>query len=225
MNDLKCVVESAKKEIVSSLLDEINQLHQTIRALTNRLRTVELKFESISNENIIIKNDLSKIQEELSNQDNMKIDPEVMAQEIEQRLLRKDNIIIHGVPEVTEGTIDERMRKEDESVRNVCTVLNVENPVVKDFHRIGKGSNDRPRLLKVTCDERTRRELLKKTRLLRTHPFPFNKIYIHIDRTRMQQEIFKAKPRGFRMPHGPTAANHLHNDLTRPNDRQQQNFT
>lgn len=194
MNDMKALIDSAKREIVSSLSAEIMKVAESLEVLNVRVDKLERRIDMVESLDSSNKREINEIRKEISNRPcdlDMNI-ADTMCFEVQQRLLRKDNVIIFGAPEAVSGSVAERTEKDTVFVKDICKTLDIENPVFHNILRVGKAVNGRPRLLKVTCDELTKRELLKKAKNLKRSN-RFRKVFINVDRTRMQQAQFKLK--------------------------------
>ena len=120
-------------------------------------------------------------------QDGVKKDFESCVEEFQGRVTRLNNLIFHGVPEQTSGTIEERNKWDKSQIDSIMDNLNIVGVAVSDCKRIGKSQVGRPRLLKITVsDVNKKNEILKKASSLRNTD-SCKRIFVHQDLTPYQQ--------------------------------------
>lgn len=193
---MKALIDSAKQEIVTSLKAEITKINETLSALGHRVDLLDRRIDSISSRQNNNKTEINELRDKIENQATSCLCNdfeflEYLSNEVEQRLTRRDNVIVFGIPETNDGSIQDRLQKDADAVRMICEALEIKDPVTKQFQRLGKRLDTRPRILRVKCDETTRRELLRKSKNLRNCNPSLNNIYINVDRTRLQQDQFR----------------------------------
>ena len=95
----------------------------------------------------------------------------VVAEELDERRereLRKNNVIIHNIPESNEETPQENEQADENFIKRIADELTIEDIEISETKRIGAAGN-KPRLVKVTLKSGPqRRELLQKAKNLRT---------------------------------------------------------
>jgi hypothetical protein len=112
--------------------------------------------------------------------------------EIEQRLVRRSNIIIFGVDEQTAGSVEERKSRDSAIVEELLHKLDVRITITNGIQRLGMQRPNWSRPIKVCgLDESTRSVVLRKSKSLRLHD-KYKGIYINADLTPMQQKESKA---------------------------------
>ena len=106
---------------------------------------------------------------------------------MEDRNQRKPNLIVSGLPEKSDGSADDRRRWDMESVEELFhSLCHLNADAISSFHRIGKISSNKPRLLKVVCsDTESKSNLLRKSRDLK-NTSKFRNIYLNPDLTPAQ---------------------------------------
>lgn len=110
-------------------------------------------------------------------------------EEYRDRERRRNNIILHNVPESTGGNSALRQKDDGQFVQNlISNTLMIENVIVRQAIRLGHKMQDktRPRVLLVEVDA-PRERILSKARKLRSHS-EYNMIFIDPDRTPAERE-------------------------------------
>ena len=184
IEDIKSIVACAKDEIIKSVNEKIESLSQVINTLSNRVsdledssKTTEAKYAAMRKEFEEMKLKCSYSQPEVSD-------------EMDQRLSRRYNLIISGLPERDDGTAGQRMEHDRKEVTKLLNDLEVEGDFTKN-HRIGRKEEGRGRLMKITCaSESMKYDIMKKAKHLKRLPERKN-VFINPDRTPMQQKQFK----------------------------------
>lgn len=107
--------------------------------------------------------------------------------ELEQRMLRRNNLAVSGIPETSTGTVQERDSEDKEFVSNMLQTIGVNSECIMSIRRVGKSTPHKPRLLLLSCSTFAQKhEVLKVAKNLRK----FNRykgIYINPDQTKMQR--------------------------------------
>ena len=116
--------------------------------------------------------------------------------EIEQRAIRKNNIIITGIAECVSGTVQERTARDKEVVSRIFDRLGVSPECIKSVRRLGKVTSQKtnPRIIQLVCNTFEKKlEVLKSARALRNID-EYKGVFINVDQTKMQQyESFKLR--------------------------------
>lgn len=211
LNDMKALLETAKREIIQSFKAELLKLKESVDCLNTKVNDLELRINANSTE-------ISKLKSssEVTRSTMVEWESEVI-KEMEQRLSKRNNLIVVGVPEPSEGSASENCRKDSDFINSVCQHLNVDHVEVTDIRRIGKVTPGRPRLVRITCNDKARTELLRKSKELRGHS-KFNNVFINIDRTRLQQQQFREARQKFQQ------RNRLNEEKSNNTNHQTQNF-
>jgi len=158
---------------IASIVAE--QLSKLLEPLIKQIQQILADYKSMSDEINQLRNDYKVINEKLADD---------ILEEVRQREMRKDFIILSGVPERQDCSLEERKVADEESIRAIANELNC--PLnFTDTHRIGKQTSTRPRLLRFKCtDVDDRNHLLKYARRLRSsNESFFTSVYINPDRT------------------------------------------
>lgn len=178
----------SKQEIIDSVKSDLNELKESIAILNSKVGILEKRIDSNSSDIRKLKRTVDEVA-----QDTSFVWECGLLEEMEERLLKRKNLIFVGVPEPNEGSLSMNNDKDKAFVDNVVNFLKVDDPKIMDIRRIGRVVTGKSRLLRITCGDKTRRELLRKARGLRGQNSPYHNIFINIDRTRMQQFQFREK--------------------------------
>lgn len=157
--------------------------------LEKHLRPLEQKITSLIQSNELLRTRCDSLQNEVDKlkkekQHNMN----EMMNEMEQRQLRRMNVIIAGIPESSAENLEERKKFDEREVCNVLRELNAESNDVTSVRRIGRPGSHSSRLLLVRFRNfETRIRALRNAKNLR-HSHMYKKVYINKDLTHMQQK-------------------------------------
>lgn len=186
--DIKTLIESSKKEILSKLKTEVTKLTEMFTTLSDRIDELERRNTQLeqkytaSSAKLEEVNQLQAVKEEKADE---------LLKEMEERIHRRDNIIISGVPELSEGTAEERKRKDCEIVQDILNKIVDEVPISKAIYRLGRPRPDRARPIRVVgLDASDKANILRKSRSLKRDT-NYGKIYVNPDLTPRQQKEAK----------------------------------
>lgn len=181
--DIKDLIEKSKKEIIHTFRNEIERLNTKLNELENKVISLEGENKLLIERNQNINKELTKLQS------RDVVNMETITQEMDDRMFRRPNLILSGIPE-SAGSVEDRKNKDKEIWSKVCAALGMEEAKeVDDLRRIGKVQTRKPRLLRVVCrNASTKFAILKKAKQLKT-VHELKGIYINPDRTRTEQEM------------------------------------
>ncbi len=175
------MIEASKNEVIDvtkSLRSDIQSLKDTISSLVSRVTQLE-------KENKILKERQTSAFEPLS-VESMCSD---MMNELQQRERRRCNLIIAGVVEQTSGSVAEREYADEEICSEIFGSIGLPQSRIGDLRRIGKLTNERNRLIRITMvEEEDKRFLIKSSRKLRFVE-KFKNVYEKPDLTLLQRKI------------------------------------
>ena len=107
--------------------------------------------------------------------------------EVHQVSLRKNNLIIRGLGEREDGSLQERETHDRNEIAQLTTALGVTDLKVSEVIRLGHSQSKKPRPLKIKCvDYNAKQKLLFNSKQLRSHE-KFLRTFINPDLTKMQQ--------------------------------------
>lgn len=190
--DIKTLIESSKHEILNTVRQEHTRLNDVIASLLTKVENLENKNAELeirckhleqANSQLMLNNtsDDMNIEEKLTSVYN----------ECEDRKLRENNLIITGIEEEMEGTVEERRTKDEEKVRRVLSFLSIDENGFTEVSRIGKPTNGKPRLVRAKMKNvELKKRLLVSSKKLRSSEF-YRNVYINPDYTKNEQSIQK----------------------------------
>ena len=168
------------------LLNEMRKVNESLNILQTKINNIDITLtkvlETQKEQDVEIKALKVQVQGLSEGYSNI-------MNEVEERERRRSNLIIAGLWEKEDGSVEERKQWDVEKVEQLFGELcDFENSVVSSVFRIGKMNSSRPRLLKVICrDADAKRSLLRKAKDLRDSSI-FRNVYLNPDMTPMQQE-------------------------------------
>ena len=119
LTEIKELIERSKTEIIQTLRNEIERLNMKLNDLEN-------KVISLEGENKLLNENYHKVSQELSQVQMTEVpSTEIIAQEIDDRIFRRPNLIISGVQE-TGGSVDERKIKDKEVWATICSTIGMD---------------------------------------------------------------------------------------------------
>lgn len=194
--DLKSEIQSLKVEMKKTLDDMkedlINTLKLTIQsemvAINKRVSDQEEEIERlIINQEKLYKT-CSKLESEFQKSKSNEVtnfsNYQDITGEVTQRLSRRQNIIISGLPEVVSDTLAERLQHDLATLESILKELGVTcSDAVSSAHRIGKIQDGKFRLLRVICSTvEYKSQILRVSRNLKKSE-KFSSIFINPDQT------------------------------------------
>ena len=179
---LRLILEANNVE----LMNEIKKVHESLALLQLKINNVDATLARVletqkaqDTEIKALKGQVRCLSEDHSN----------IMNEVEDRERRRPNLIVAGLQEKENGTLEERKKWDAEKVDDLIEELcDFENSVVSSVFRIGKMNSSGPRLLKVICcDVDSKRSILCKSKELRNST-DFKNVYLNPDFTPKQQK-------------------------------------
>ena len=156
--------------------------------LSRRLDPLLDAIGSLTKENAALKMEVKQLREDHENL-RVRFDDtlEVTMNEISDRQSRQANLIISGIQEKEDGSLEERREQDAEVMWSIFQFLDCSGVLeVKNIQRIGRLSSNRPRLLKVELGNSSQRNaILRNVRLLRRSSWDF--VYINPDFTEKER--------------------------------------
>ena len=173
---MKAMMESILTEKLGSLEKKIDNVTDSLKMIITRMENIERKYKEVESR-------CNKIEEQQMD----------TLTEIEERERRRANLVISGVPEKEDGSVQDRIEWDEEKVERLFADLaGLEGDEITKAYRLGKTDSRKPRLLKVICKSLdAKREILTKAKELRSKP-GYEGIYVNTDQTPLQQRQSKA---------------------------------
>ena len=112
-----------------------------------------------------------------------------ITQEVEDRNRRRHNLIVSGIPEEEQGSVQERREADRSKIGTLMNDLDDDwdDDDIAHVHRIGNNVSKGPRLIRVICQKKTvRNDVLRQAKKLRNHP-AHKHVYINPDLTVSQR--------------------------------------
>lgn len=178
---LRLLLDSHKTE----LLNEIRKMQGTLVTLQTKMNDVEGALCKVLETQRKQDLEISALKEDML---RMREENENIMNEMEDRERRKSNLIISGVQEKEDGSVEERRCWDKEKVETLLHDLgDFDSSIVAHIHRLGKVNSRKPRLLKIICkDSDTKRSVLHRAKDLRGMP-GYDRIFVNSDLTPAQQ--------------------------------------
>lgn len=169
-------VEELKEDLSASL---VNVLREEIQELKQQILQQEKEI-------VFLKKSLEDHQSRVfSNNEDIMI-------EMNSRIQKKDYLIMSGVPEAKEGSLEERRAWDEDLIQDIARTLGCSSLPTEDITRIGKIDRLKPRLLRMKCCSReSRMTLLRKAKELRKSD-KFRGIFLSPDLTHIQRRNNRA---------------------------------
>lgn len=186
MNDLTNLIDHTRHEIIQTFRKEIDELNVTISGIKVDVCELQKANEVLKKKCQFIENELAVMKQQ---QTNALFE---ITHEVEERELRKLNLVISGLPE--SSALSDNFEQDDEELcQTMLQKLNILETDGIRIHRIGKiGQTKRPRLLKVKCKNIEQKiTILRKGRELRDHQ-QYKNVYINPDRTYLQRAMHQS---------------------------------
>ncbi len=135
IENTRCDIEKTKNDILDRLKTEIDRITDLISNLTNRVNALEKRNNSLERRHIETFDYLNdKIMKYQALQEEK--NAEVM-NEFEQRLIRRNNVIIFGVAEQEEGQVGDRRDEDMNAVKEILSEIDCETHTTFRVQRIG----------------------------------------------------------------------------------------
>jgi regulator of replication initiation timing len=185
LSDIKTLIENMRKDILDTMKKENAKINKNIEELSTRLCRLEKANAELRLENEKLKEDVKELM--TTKDDNFAS----IVDELHLRSIRNLNLIYFGIHEKSDGSLEERRVYDKEFCDNLLSKLGI-NETVDQPVRIGRPKNNAPRLLRIKCTSQEEKlRILRSSKTLRDLP-EYKNVYIHPDRTPMQQAAHKA---------------------------------
>jgi len=147
LGDIKKIIEEAKHDIITTLKSDLDKLNKNVALLNGRVSCMEKTIESITSEVEKCDSEIEKVKESIKNSSEDFI--EVILQEVQEMEKRRDNIIISGLKETNEGSVEDRLNHDKECCQDIFRAMNILDVDIQSVRRLGKARDDSKRLMKV----------------------------------------------------------------------------
>jgi len=185
LSEIKKMIADSRDFVVSQIADELKEVKDQLSTFSSRINTIEEAIKNVQSDNMSLRTEIASLKFEVNNSEMQIMNASLM--EFENRSFRRNNLIIRGLEEKDDGTVEARRQHDEEKVEEVFEEIGITDTVPIECQRIGKKGNG-PRMLRVKVgNERKKVSILKKSRNLK-HSDTFRGVYINPDLTPIQQE-------------------------------------
>ena len=198
LSNIKTVVDESIKTVlenINSLRQDFEQIKLHILSLDSRISGIEHSLTTLTENQEKNKTEVNALKarvEELSCLRNPSVDSiaDKVLVEFEEREYRRDNLMVFGLPEISDS-LSQRREHDSANLWRMFQMIKVSYNTVIEHHRVGKISSGKIRPLKVKIRDRTAKmEILRKAKDLRVSG-DFKKVFIGNDMTKRQQEQYQ----------------------------------
>ena len=188
VSDVKQMISSAKDEIIDILKKELDKMNTMLVSLFTRVINVEENLACVRTKQKELEKEINVLKDKLQKDISFSSSPTEICNEIEMRFARKQNLVIFGIPEKADGSIESRKKSDEEQFKILMRELEVDDVEFATLQRIGRNASNGARLMKVTgLNPERKREILSKAQQLRNSS-TFRRVFIHPDLTPLQQK-------------------------------------
>lgn len=182
---LKAFLQMRKQPPVSSC-DEIYQ--KLSELIDSKLNALMLKLDNVVQDQAELRSKVEIIEGRLRDFENHESQTmKDVVTEIEQRVTRKNNVIISGFQEYATGSVEERAAKDKAAVSLMLDHLGIDTNCVKTVRRLGRLDSKKPRIIQLVCNSFEEKQgILKCTRYLHSIDV-YKGVFINPDQTKMQR--------------------------------------
>ena len=169
MNELKRLLESNKNEIIAHFQSQFDKINESMSALENRVLNVVDSIEKLNMDVSKLNTRVRSMEQDISefSTASEQLFHDVMS-ECHQIELRKKNVVVSGLTEKHDGSLQERVNFDLDQCKQLLSVLKLGDLPIRKTYRIGKQKDNNKRLLKVEfCKASDKRALVQKSRELR----------------------------------------------------------
>ena len=210
LTEFKKITKESEERILNTILGRFEALTYKIEALDASIKEVQSVQNKHASEIADIKKDISEVchlkQKVLDQEtvlqriqkdmpDLIMLNMEKTSDEIESRILRRNNVILAGVNQSPSGNLHERQCDDRKICEEIVEFLGSPKGEILDIQRVGQTANT---LIKIKFKSfETKQNVIRNARKLRSSP-QFEKIFVNPDRTPLQQQQNKILRRELR---------------------------
>ena len=189
LDDVRALMIEMKEEILQCVKIDFEKLHASLQSVNDRISNFEngLAFykevQERQNEEIeTLKTTISCLE-----RDTLSLKHDIL-QEMEERDVRRNNVMVFGLPEVYDATDIEDQKSFDKNALNeMFTHICMKDVEMLDTYRIGKSLKGKPRPIKVKLANREQKhQILRRSRSLRNSS-TYQNVFINSDKTKLEQ--------------------------------------
>lgn len=182
-------LEDIKKMIFETreiLQRDLNDVKDILSAFSSRIEAIETAISKIQSDHLVLKGEITTLKKDSEELRTGMVEDCMV--EAKNRMVRLNNVVISGLREEENGTVEERKCFDELQVKEIMQEIGVSEVVTSDCWRIGRRKDNGSRLLKLRVENFQRKsEILSKSKCLKNSR-SYSKVYIRPDRTPMEQE-------------------------------------
>ena len=186
MDTFQIAINEIKNDLLSSFTMQIDKLTSSFATLSSQIKSFECRLDDLFREQRCQRQEIDDLKasiEMISSEQPTKI-----FDEVENRLRRRHNVILRGLPEMSSGTVQERKEHDTVTLQNIFAYLGNDCIDITDNRRIGRPKSNGHRILKCTLHtEEQKWNLLRTAKTLRQSS-QFKDVFISLDLTPLQQQ-------------------------------------
>lgn len=191
LSDIETLIENAKQDILNTIEHKVDKQTALIEKLLKQVEDLHGKNDQLEKRCL-------KLEEDMITMSTSIFD------ELNDRKRRKRNLIISGVCESSDGSVEERRNADEKQMEMLLEDLCIDDVDIVKFHRIGSVAEGRNRLLRVVCcDEDSKLKVLRHAKKLKGSSI-FSNVFVNPDLTlwqrnekkRMRDEFKRRKETG-----------------------------
>ena len=168
-SDIKELIQTNKDVVrsIQSLKEEFDGFRRCVASLEEKVGKFESSLSSLSRRQSECANDIKDIKADIvslkKSQDNLSHD---ILQEVEERERRRNNLMIFGLPESTDGSLSDRQEFDTKQISNLFKEgMCLESVEPEHSRRVGRIVDGRARPLKVRMEDQEDKQRVPGTSL------------------------------------------------------------
>lgn len=198
LSDIVALINKTKEELANQLTSELRNVQDSLNTLSFKIDVIEGKLSDLKTKSDDHEKRISEMEstiKDMSRSQDINVDTSAMftemAEELQRKSLRMQNIILSGIEEPKDGNLKERYQQDMIACNKILSSL-IPNFKCDEISRIGRSDAGRVRRIKIKCRSvKEKFEILQKSKELRAHP-NYKHIYINHDQTPREQAEARA---------------------------------
>lgn len=186
LDAIQAIIETAKLETMSAFRNEIALLKDELKV---HIATLTARVDKIERDHAKLMEDFETHTASGSDIRRSEEMCQAITTEVEQRLYRRNNIIIRGVLEPMSGSVDERKETDKNVSSKIFEVLGLTNAEIESVKRLGKARTDNKRPLCVRLQNIENRNYILKNAKKLNQDSNFSSCYINPDLTMIERQL------------------------------------
>lgn len=190
-SDIRELVRSNKEVVksIQSLKDEFEGFRLCVASLEAKVDRFESALSSLAQQHSDCANDVKNIKSDIDTLKNSQLSlASSILQEVEQRERRRNNVMIFGLPEKTNGSLSERQQFDVAQISDLFGEVGLSGEKPEQSRRVGRMIDGRARPLKVKMEVHEDKQRILRCRKNLRDSSSYKHVFITNDETKMQQE-------------------------------------